>query len=441
MSENMKYDVVVIGGGTAGVFATISSARSGAKTLLIERQEHLGGQMSVGMGIAGAHDVTGGTAVEGLLTELAKRVESLESGPGFVTGPETDRWIPSTLLASPEKLKNILHQMVTESGADVMLLTELLDVKTENQVITSLLVVYAGRKYTITPHVVIDTSGNAVAGYCAGAEIIEGDNKGSFQSVSMVFSIAAIDIKRFEHYMNTVINDQGRPYWSIQNSSCRGCINEYWLPWKNYSQKHALPNTLGIYYHNNTGEIYMNSTHVQIDPLDVFAVSDGILKLRQQAMLIVDFMRANVKGCENAYVSRICELGIRESRRIKGEYLLTREDLESVQPYTDVVCRGAYPPDMHTGMGDVDISINRLYNYGIPFKALYSNNIKNLMMGGRCISATHEAAAGVRGMAVCIATGQAVGVASAICIADGCYPREIDIFKLQIELRKAGVVL
>ena len=440
VSNRLEYDIVVVGGGTAGVFAAISSARTGAKTLLIERQEYLGGQMSVGMGVAGAHDITGNTAVAGLLSELAQKAENIMAGPGFVTGPEDDRWIPSTFLVSPEKLKNILHEMVLESGSHLMLKAELLDVSTDENFIESILVSFSGRKYVITPRVVIDATGDAVVGYCAGAELMEGDGNDAFQSVSMVFSIANLDIKRFEYYMNTVINDQGRPYWSIHNSSTRGCINEYWLPWKNYVNKKELPNTIGIYYLGNFGEIYINSTHVQINPLDVFAVSEGILKLRQQAVNIIDFFNKYVYGGENAYISNICELGIRESRRIVGEYILTKEDLKSVKQYEDVVCRGAYPPDIHTGMGNVDISINNYYNYGIPFRALYSNNIGNLMMCGRCISATHEAAAGIRGMAVCIATGQAVGTAGAISIKENCYPKNINIAKLQNTLKKDGVV-
>jgi hypothetical protein len=441
MNKRLDYDVIVVGGGTAGVFAAIAAGRSGGRTLLVERSPFLGGQMAAGMGVGGAHDANGHRVVAGLLAELAHRASPNIGEDGFVIGPPEDRWISSMLLIHPEKIKNILWDMVLEAGCDCMVNTSCINVEMKGDNITALRVFFAGQEFTIQTAMVIDASGDAVVGLLAGAEVLEGDGKGKFQATSIVFSLANVDIRKFEEYMNTVLNDKGRHRWEIDTSACRGCIGEYWLPWKPHLDRVSLPNTIGIYYHGNDGEIFINATHVEINCLETFSYSNGVRQLRIQAFKILDYLKEYVWGCENSYIASFSPVGVRESRRIKGKKILTLRDLHSTRIEDDTICRGAYPPDFHSGYGNVDISYNYSYDYGIPLRVIVSDNIPNLLMCGRCISADHEAAAGIRGMAVCASTGEAAGTAAALAAQNRLMPIELNIFQLRQVLQAKHVIL
>lgn len=434
-----EYDVAVFGGGTAGTFAAIAAARQGARTVLVEAAEFLGGQLSAGMGAAGAHDTRGEAAVSGLFSTLERAIVEQKVGPGVVWGPEEDRWVSTTLLAQPERLKNILFELVSSSGAACMLKTTAAAVAVENGRITAADTLFAGIRQEIRAKIFIDATGDGALGALAGAETMAGDENGRFQSVSMVFSVANVDLSRFEEYMNQVINVDGRPRWEVGNASTRGCIGEYWMPWKGTPQAKNLPNTVGIYHHGNPGELFFNAAHVQVDCLDVFALSRAVVELREQAFEIMAFLKQNVWGCENAYLSGFAPLGVRESRRICGKYVVTREDMEKEHAFADAVCRGAYPPDVHQGQGNVDIHVNHCYNYEIPLRAMVSRDFENLMMCGRCISAQSSAAAGLRGMGVCIAAGEAAGVAAALSAQRGLTPEQLPIAEVQAILRTLGV--
>lgn len=431
-----EYDVAVLGGGTAGTFAAVAAARQGVRTVLIEESEFLGGQLSAGMGAAGAHDTNGEAAVLGLFSELEKIIIAQNAGPGIVWGPKEDRWIASTLLVQPERLKSILFDLVLASGVKCMLKTTVAAVRTDNNRITAVDTLFAGIRQEVRAKIFIDATGNGSLGKLAGAETMDGDGNGRFQSVSMVFSVANINLHQFEAYMNQVVNTEGRPKWTIVNASTRG---EYWMPWRGTAQAEKLPKTIGIYHQGNPGEIFINAAHAQVDCLDVFAVSEAIVELRRQAFAIMEFLRQNAWGCENAYISGFAPLGVRESRRICGRYIMTKQDLEKRHGFADAVCRGAYPPDVHQGQGNVDIHVGHCYNYEIPLRALISKDFENLLMCGRCISADSAAAAGLRGMGVCIAAGEAAGVAASLSAQRGSMPAELCAAELQNMLRALGV--
>ncbi|HEX7714259.1 MAG TPA: FAD-dependent oxidoreductase [Bacillota bacterium] len=440
MKETSKYDVIVVGGGTAGLFAAISSANAGAKTLLIEQKDYLGGLLTAGMGIGGVFDIKGTQVISGAIPELIRRISDTKGGCGIVKIDNQDRWIPSVISIDPEWMKQIAFDMVQESGCQLLLRTAFMDSTTENNYVKGINVIYAGQKISLFGDVIIDATGNADVAASAGAETMIGDEHGEHQSQSCVIRISNVNTDEFVAYMNNTINTNDRAEWTIEEAACRGGGDGYWLPWKDASGVH-LPNTCGIYYHGNKGDIFINATHIEIDPLDPFAVAAALVELRKQANDICAFLKSKVPGFKDAYLSNVYEFGIRDSRRVVGEYIMTLQDLEKNRHFEDVVCRGAYPPDIHKNYGDVKINTTGCFNYEIPYRAIISKDFDNLLMAGRCISATFEAASGIRGMGPCIATGQAAGVAAALAVSNKDTPKKLNTQQVQQALRLQGVIL
>jgi len=220
------------------------------------------------------------------------------------------------------------------------------------------------------------------------------------------------------------------------------------------------PKQFGIYYHGTPGDVFVNCTHTAIETLDPEDITAGVMRLRKQAMEFMTFFKEHIWGFENSYLTHVYDLGVRESRRVIGDYMLTVEDMKSERDFDDVVAMGAYPPDLHDAKrGDILIAgdgfgtaltedeiqrSNSLpYNpgYQIPYRCLMPSTQDNLLVAGRCISASFEAQAGTRGMGPCSAMGQAVGTAAAMAVNAGTTPRALSIKALQDTLLRDGAYL
>jgi len=408
--------------------------------LLVEQKDYLGGLLAVGMAIGGVVDTRGNQVISGLLSEVNQRILDKQGGMGLMTMDIRDRWIPGVVSADPESIKQIAFEMIIESGCQLLLRTTFVDAISENNHINGINAVYAGQKIRLFADIIIDATGNADVAASAGAETMQGDENGAHQAQSCVFRISNVKIDEFVDYMNNVVNTENRPYWKVEEAACRGGGDGYWLPWKGVPGVH-FPNTCGMYFHGNQGDIFINSTHIEVDPLDPVAVSSAIIELRQQAVNITTFLKNEVPGFKEAYLSNVYEFGIRDSRRVMGEYVLTLQDLEQNHHFEDVICRGAYPPDVHKNYGNVRINTDDYFNYEIPYRAILAKDFDNLLMVGRCISATFMATSGIRGMGPCIATGQAAGLAADLAVSRGILPKELNFQELQHALRRQGVIL
>src|SRR5574341_490827 len=454
-----KWDVIVMGGGTAGLFAGIASARQGAKTLLVERWGHLGGNIATGMNLGGFFDGRDRQVVGGIPQEVVDRVVKLNGGRGHIFFKSQDRWISSTASMDPEIFKHVAFEMIQESGCKLWLYTSFIRGFKEGTLVQAAEVLNKAGVVRLEANAFVDTTGDADLAASVGAPFERGGGKRQ-QAVTCIFRVGNVNLAAVERYMEENINTEHKDPWRFENAPLRGSP-KYWAPWKGFPEiAKRFPKLFGVYYHGMPGDIFINCTHTAIDSLDPQDITAGTIRLRKQAVEITNFLKAHVPGFEQAYLTHVYDLGVRESRRLIGEYVLTVEDMITEREFDDVVCMGAYPPDLHDATGG-DILIHgkgwgqaRIeeelpqeqelpYNsgYQIPYRSLLLHGLDNLLVAGRCISVTFEAQSGTRGMGPCSAMGQAAGTAAALAVKTGTVAKKLDVALLQKTRRKDGVLL
>ncbi len=453
---NTDWDVVIIGGGTAGLFAGIASARLGARTLLIERGGYLGGNIATGMNIGGFFDGNDRQVVRGIPEELVQRAVRAGGGRGHIFFHDRDRWISSTASLDPEIFKHIAFEMLTESGCKLWLYTSFIRATTVGREVSVVEVATKTGVVNLTAKIFIDASGDADLAASAGVPFERGGGTRQ-QGVTCMFRVGNVDLAEVERYMEEQVNTDHKTPWTFQNAPLRGS-HKYWTPWKMFPElERRFVRQFGVYYHGTPGDVFINCTHTAIDSLDPEDITAGTIRLRRQAMEFMEFLKAHVSGFENSYLAHVYDLGVRESRRMIGEYILTVEDMKMERRFGDVVAMGAYPPDLHDAKagnilisgngwssGEMDAEANALpYNpgYQIPYRSLLPSSHDNLLVAGRCISASFEAQAGARGMAPCAAMGQAVGTAAALAHHSNLSPKQLEICELQRVLLANDVYL
>lgn len=305
--------------------------------------------------------------------------------------------------------------------------------------------------------VFIDASGDADLAASVGVPCERGGGKRQ-QAVTCMFQVGNVDLLEVELYMEERVNTEKKTPWTFDNAPLRAS-HKYWTPWKMFPEyERAFPKQFGVYYHGTPGDVFINCTHTSIDSLDPEDITEGTMLLRRQVMDHMDFLKSYVWGFERAYLTHIYDLGVRESRRIQGEYQLTVEDMKSEREFEDTVAMGAYPPDLHDARGgDILISgkgwsneeesssamSNLPYNpgYQIPYRCMLAKTHDNLLVAGRSLSATFEAQAAARGMGPCAAMGQAAGTAAALAAGAGCTPKALPFSTVRAALLRDGACL
>ena len=437
------WDVIVIGGGTAGLIAGIAAARGGAKTLIVERGGFLGGNAATGMNLGGFFDGDETQVVRGIPQEFVDRALELNAGRGHVFFRDADRWISSTASIDPEAYKQIALEKVREAGCQVWFYTPFIAGSAENGRVRSIQVSTKTGVRTLTADVFVDASGDADLATSVGVPYERGGGKRQ-QAVTCMFRVSHVDMPAAERFMEEKINTERKTPWTFANAPLRAS-HKYWCPWKifpDHAQRFARQ--FGIYYHGRPGEAFVNCTHTTLDSLEPEDIAVSTARLYRQAADVLEFLAQNIPGWEHATLTQVYDLGIRESRRIIGDYMLTVQDMISLREFDDVVAMGAYPPDLHDAhKGDIlinakgwtaeqqDSGIPNNPGYQIPLRSLLPKGVDNLLVAGRCISATFEAQAGTRGMGPCGATGQAAGTVAALAAKRRATPRQLDIRAIQ----------
>ncbi|MBR5140162.1 MAG: FAD-dependent oxidoreductase [Clostridia bacterium] len=443
MKENKIWDVVVIGGGVSGCMAAFAAAKKGASTLLVERYGFLGGSLTnAGVGPMMTFHAGARQVVTGLPQEMIDRLCEKNACIGHIE--DTTAYASSVTPFDAETMKLVLDEMARDYGVDLLFHAVLTDVKKENGKIESITVQTRGGALEIFGKVFIDGSGDAALAFEAGAEVLQGrDEDGLCQPMTTNMKVASVDIAAIkEEIKRNPENFNIKDLSSLNRSaklSMAGFFSEFSLAKKEGRITTEREDVL-LFETVNPGEIIVNTTRIiMLNPTDPWDLSKAECEGRKQANELMKFFRSSCVGFENAILlSTGVQIGVRESRRVLGDYMLTAEDLLSSKAFEDSIALGGYPIDIHnpTGAQTATTHLKPGQFYYIPLRSLIVKGFSNLLVCGRCMSATHEASAAIRVTPIAMATGQAAGVVAAISATTDTEIREVDYKKIKDGLTK-----
>ena len=396
-----QYDVIVAGGGPAGILAAIAAARMGAKTLLVEAGSAVGGMATLGMvsKFAPFSDQVNVLA-ESLTLELVTRYKKM-----IGLADDLWRWLP----IYPEELKRLYDDMLKESGVEVLLHTVVSDVEMENGKITALICANKGGIFAYRAKQFIDCTGDADVCYFAGVPCEYGDEDHYVQEASLCFAVSNVHPDRITRPIQTGREDN---IWleAIASGKYPGVVD------------HCVPSMVGA------DTMVFNAGGIEnVNATDPEAVSEAMRYGRFVASQYLQVMKDYQPDafCDATLVETAPLLGVRESRRIIGKYVLTAEDYFARRSFDDEIGRDSYWLDCHLPAGKenpCEIEPGKFFRYqkgeshGIPFSCLVPNEISNLLVAGRCVSMDRMVSAAMRVMPNCFAEGEAVGIGAVLAI-------------------------
>jgi hypothetical protein len=413
-----ECDVAVVGGGSAGCCAAIAAARTGAKVILLERYGFLGGTGAAVLDTFYGFYTPGKIekkVVGGIPDEV---VASLEKRKVLIKRPNT-YGAGAGLTYDPESLKVVWDALVTQAGVKVLFHCYFAEVHKNGSRLESLLVATKQGLRLIKAKTVVDASGDADVVARAGAPFEDAGALGIAQSLTTTFKVINVDVKRAKAFPK-------KDLWALMEAS-----TDYDLPRKEGSS-HITP---------FDGVMVTNMTRVAgVDATDPIALSKAEIEGRKQALEYMRFLKDKVPGYEKAELGGLSiHIGVRETRRIKGDYWITKDDVLQARKFPDAIAQCGAPIEEHHAGGDTRWEyLPEGETVDIPFRALLPQGIENVVVAGRCLSASHEAHASIRSIGQCMAMGQAAGLAAAMSLGN---VKEVNILELRSRLLEIGAVL
>ena len=472
VERSEKYDVCVVGGGVAGCCAAIASARMGAKTVLIESSGVLGGQGTLGIVTPiSATNARNGVSFGGLVKEITDEVISMSKKYCTCDQNGADVWD----IASPHIVKYVLLDKVQDAGADIMFHTSFLSSTTENDRIESIIVHDVNGLKQIFAKNFIDSTGDALLVCESGAEFVKGSEEDSYDSLRVTGFDKTHDDSGQEGsvYNSCTKNGLMQPVsiffvlggvdteeaYKLNNKELHfgdfGITREKFSDWKfcgtcgfELSDDDKIPMPQGRILVTKTtrkGTLAVNMSRViGIDGSDADSLSTGEILAQKQIIAIIDFLKTFIPAFKNAYyIQSGSTLGIRETNRMIGKYVLTGLDVINCREFDDCIARGSYMIDIHDPNGKkraIGGHLPKNY-YDIPYRSIISNTYSNLFACGRCISSDHVAHASTRIMGTCMMTGQASGTAAALASVQNKKSYGIDVSELRKLLIDNGMYI
>src|SRR3954463_1534864 len=427
-----EYDVAVLGGGPAGNAAAVAAARAGRRTLLIERYGFLGG-MGTAAGVTnfcGLHANVFGEmhrVVQGVASELLARIDHLGglNAPHLIFGKilaqayDTAAYkIAADDLLASHKVNILFHAL----GAGVVM-------EDETRLGALMVETRAGRR-AVRANIFIDCSGDGDLAAWAGAPFELGDNAGSMLYPSMMFRLNNIDPDKAGDAWRTIPA-------LMQEAEAAGTHR--------FPRKAAIvrPQRSQMEWRVNFPQLARADGRA-INGLEPDDLTRGEIAGRRQALDAFNFLRT-VPGFENSYIVDLPpQLGIRETRRVIGGYMLSGEDVLGCASFPDSIGVNGWPMEVHVA-GDVifkfpPIPESRGFNE-LPYRMLIPQSIDNLLVAGRCASMTHEGQSAARVSGACFAMGEAAGAAAALALGGNTVPRDIAVEALQEQLKAHGAFI
>lgn len=414
-----NYDIAVIGGGFSGCAAALAAARNGASVILIERINALGGApatMFVNPFMRNATIIGEDTESTQLSQGIFKELVGELRARGAMFGNSFN----------PEYLKLILNRKMREAGVDLLFNSYFVSASRTGGSITEITVANKSGLVRVGAKIFIDCTGDADVAFSAGFPTRHGrPGDGLCQPMTLCFLIGNVDTATFDSELPNVV--------------------KLWLEEKKSGNIKNPMDGIMLFHTCFPDIIQLNATRiVKRDPVDCFDITEADIEAREQMFELLEFLRKRLPSCAKADIlASAVQTGVRESRMIDGEYTITSEELVACARFPDAIAAGNYDIDIHNpeGSGTSHYFFPKGEYYTIPYRALIPKGAKNLLVAGRCISATHEAQASVRIMPIVCTLGEAAGTAAALAAASGLPVAEINTEQLRETLRAQGAFL
>lgn len=412
----MKYDVVVIGGGTSGCASAYMLGKYGKKVLLVEKNSFLGGSMTSSL-VTPMMKTSENSVNNEFLNIFTDRMKCFNASITYSDG--NIGWF------NPEIAKIVLDELIKDANVNVLFDSSINSLNISNSYIKKIYLNSKMLSLPIETKYVIDSTGNCDVGFIANCKFLNNNNEN--QPVSLRFMMSGVDMATFSEWLCSVDKDKSVTSVAKINGQIHLSTAYTWdngkkwalAPYfnrgveegiikdedRNYFQLFTVPNMRDTVAFN-CPRIYFKDN---INPLNPNDYSKALIKGRESILRLSEFCKKYFKGFENAYISNIADsLGIRVSRRIKGKYVYTIEDLKSGKKFNNPAVISNYPVDVHSGKKDNSVLEHTMQEYQLPIESLMSKDIENLFVIGRCLSADFYSQGALRIIPSCFSMGVAV---------------------------------
>lgn len=442
--DNGTYaaDVLVAGGGMAGIAAAVAAARAGADVLLVERGGTLGGVATAGLNCSFMG--VDRSVIGGVLWEVLDRLANVG---GSIEGLYTP--------FDPEAFKTVAMEMVADAGVRLLLHSWLFDALLEGDTVGGARFITKSGMREVRAGAVVDATGDGDIAAAAHAPFDTGraDGRpgqpmtvmlrmGNVDTAKLIAYIKANPDELYKNPLKCILEEDRNPplflfsgfFDLVRKGKAAGDL--------------AIDReSMGLQGLPNKGQVLVNATRVHgLSGIDADDLTRAEIAARKQAKTVVGFLKKYMPGFDEAHlIDTASSIGVRETRRIKGLYTLTQEDILGERRFPDAIARNFFPMDNH---GPADNPNSHSWTvlraggfYDIPYRCLVPATVHGVLLAGRCISATHEAHASTRTMPCSLATGQAAGIAAALAVRHGTHPAELDPALVRRALAEQHVVL
>lgn len=416
----MKYDLIVAGGGFAGVGAAIAAARQGLSVLLFDKGNSLGGAASnaLVMPFMKHSTMLNGEKFflsRGIFAEIKEKLEQMTQFDGD--------YYPYSYYFHDENLKLLLNRMAKDAGVNLLYGVYLSDVEVSAGKISSIILSGVSGKIGLEADYFIDATGDGNLAFLAGCEYSLGRESDNLcQPMTLCFRVANVDMDLY--------------------SEQKPLINPLY---KDMFEKGKFRNPREDVLSFKTlvdGVVHFNTTRViRKNPTDPFERSEAEIEAREQVFEVFDFLKKNFSAFKNSsIISTAAETGVRESRMIKGDYILTKDDLLACKKFPDAIAAANYDIDIHSpdGAGTSHYFFEEGTWYTIPYRSLHPVGMENLLVAGRCISSDHDAQASYRIMPIVCCIGEAAGIAVSVAKKSGTSVGDADVSEIQKIITQTG---
>lgn len=419
---DITTDVIVMGGGPAGIGAATGAAKSGKKVLLVDRNSSLGGMATLAAvsTICGAYSADKSKKIIGGIYQ--EWMDELKKLDGIKEGVDFGRHRAD--VCDHHLLKTAADRLLLNYDVDLLYRTQVIGAKCENEYINYILISNKEGVFRVFADKFIDCTGDADIAAMCGAPYEIGDENGNIQAATTIFKMANVNLEVTEALPQEEFNNLVRK--SKEN------------------KEYTLHRPSGVFMSSAVGNsVICNMNWISgFSPLVGKEITLAEIEGRESAIEYSKFLKNKVPGFENSYLAEIAEqIGIRETRRIVGQYILTEQEIMNGAQFDDAISWSAWPVEYHDPSEPKAKKTYLKQDYQIPYSALIPKGVSNLIIAGRSISTTQFANASTRVMAPCLAIGHAAGVASSIAIEQNTDYKNIDINLLQNNLSNQGAIL